>query len=161
MTDFKIESSGRRCVVTGRELKPGEKCFSVLRAEDGKFVRSDYSPEAWQGEPADAFSFWAGRVPGAEGRRRLTIDDDLLFDCFQKLEGQDQPSRQSFRYVLGLLLLRRKRLALQETTTEGNVELLTLREPKTGTRHRVVNPGLSDDETMRVQEDVFQALGWE
>jgi hypothetical protein len=36
-----------------------------------------------------------------------------------------------------------------------------MRCTRTGVRHAVVNPGLTDEELATVQEDVFQALGWE
>ena len=68
MTEYQIQPNTRRCAVSGRELKPGERYFSVLLDEAGKFVRKDYGAEAWQGPPADAFSFWAGRVPAAGDR---------------------------------------------------------------------------------------------
>jgi hypothetical protein len=161
MQDYKIQPSSRRCMVTGRELQPGERCFSVLREEEGKFVRCDYSPEAWQGPPHDAFSFWAGHVPAVEGRKRLTIDDDLLLDLLQRLEGQEDPARVKFRYVVALLLMRRKRLRFDEAVVLEGREVMCLRCTRTGARRRVVNPGLTDDELLSVQDDVFQALGWE
>src|SRR6266436_2886057 len=99
MTDYQIDANTRRCAVTGRELRPGEKFFSVLLDEHGKFVRRDYSGEAWQGPPPGAFSFWAGRIP-ADENRRPPIDDEMLVECFQRLEGQTDPARVNFRYVV-------------------------------------------------------------
>jgi hypothetical protein len=161
MTDYKITASTRRCVLTGRELKPGDRFFSVLREEAGKFVRVDYSADAWQGPPPDAFSFWAGRIPTDEGRRRPPIDDELLLDCFQRLEGQDDPARVRFRYVVALFLMRRRRFRFEEAVMADGLEVLCLRCTRTGARHRVVNPGLTDEEVLTVQEEVFSALGWE
>jgi hypothetical protein len=161
VTEYKIQPSTRRCIATGRELKPGDRCFSVLREEGGRFVRCDYSPEAWQGPPAHVFSFWAGRVPAEEGRKRPPIDDEMLLDCLQRLEGQDEPGRVQFRYVLALLLMRRKRLRFDEAFHEGGQEVLCLRCSRTGARCRVVNPALTDEELLTVQDDVFHALGWE
>src|SRR5437868_3375354 len=109
MTDYQIEANTRRCAATGRELRPGEKFYSVLVDEGGKFHRRDYGSEAWPGPPADAFSFWTGRISTSEEDRRPRIDDDLLVDCFQRLEGDTDPSRVRFRYVVALLLMRRKR----------------------------------------------------
>jgi hypothetical protein len=161
MIDYQIQPSTRRCSVTGRELQPGERCFSVLRDEGGKLVRQDFSPEAWQGVPPGAFSFWAGRVPSPTGKRRLPIDDDLLLDCFHRLEDQTEPGKINFRYVLALLLMRRRRFTFVEARNEDGQETLLLRCGRTGARHEVVNPGLNDDEMAAVQEDVFAALGWE
>src|SRR5438874_495900 len=105
--DYQLQPNSRRCSASGRELKPGEVYFSVLLDEGGKFVRRDYGREAWQGPPEGAFSFWSGRVPAREADRRPPVDDDLLLDCFARLEGQSEPARVSFRYVLALLLMRR------------------------------------------------------
>lgn len=161
MIDYQIQPSTRRCSITGRDLQPGERYFSVLLEEEGKFVRKDYSAEAWQGPPEGSFSFWAGRVTAPQTRRRPPIDDDLLMDCFLRLEGQLEPSKLNFRYILGLLLMRRRRFRIQEVRPEGESEILELRCTRTGARHEVVNPGLTEEEMTAVQEDVFQALGWD
>jgi hypothetical protein len=160
MNEYQIQPNTRHCCATGREMKAGEVCYSVLLEEAGKFVRRDYSPEAWQGPPPGAFSFWQGRISAGAAPRRPPIDDELLLDCFARLESQAEPSRLAFRYVLGLLLLRRKRFKIENTRQEGGQEVLVLRCGKGG-RHEVVNPGLTDEEMEAVQEDVFQALGWE
>jgi hypothetical protein len=161
MIDYQIQPNTRRCSITGRELQPGERFFSVLLDEDSQFVRKDFSAEVWQGPPEGAFSFWAGRVAAPQARRRPPIDDDLLLDCFHRLEGQLEPSKVNFRYVLALLLMRRRRLRIEETRQDGDTEILVVRCTRTGTRQDVVNPCLSDEEMTTVQDDVFQALGWD
>src|SRR5690606_17617107 len=90
MLDYQIQPNTRRCTVTGRELQAGEKFFSVLLEQEGKLIRQDFSHEVWQGPPEGAFSFWSGRAPRPQARRRLVIDDDLLLDCFHRLEGQTE-----------------------------------------------------------------------
>lgn len=161
MTDYQIQANTRRCAATGRELRPGEKIYTVLRDQGGQFVRQDYAHETWAGPPADAFSFWAGRVPAAEGDRKPRIDDELLMDCFRRLEGQTEPARVNFRYVLALLLMRRKRLKFEEARVEDGQEVLSLRCARSRDKYRVVHPRLSDEETAAVQEEVFKVLGWE
>ena len=161
MIDYEIQPSTRRCSESGRELRPGERTYSVLLEEAGKFVRKDYSAEAWHGVPDGAFSFWMGRVSSPQGKRRQPIDDEMLVECFQRLDGQMEPSRIRFRYVVALLLMRRRRLKIEDTKQDGSLEVLVMRCSRTGARHSVVNPGLTDEELATVQDDVFQALGWE
>jgi hypothetical protein len=160
MTEYQIQANSRRCTATGRELRPGERYYSVLLEEGGKFVRQDYSSEAWSGPPASAFSFWAGRVPVGDENRRPPIDDDLLVECFQRLEGDQDPARVNFRYVVALLLMRRKRFKFEEARTDGGDEVLLLRCARTRTLYRVVNPLLGENEMAAVQEEVFRVLGW-
>jgi hypothetical protein len=161
MTDYQIQSSTRRCAITGRELHPGERYYSVLLDEGSSFTRKDFSLEAWEGPPAGAFSFWQSRLAAGEAQRRPLIDDEMLMECLNRLEGEDDPSRLSFRFVLALLLMRRKRLRLEESRREGGQEVLALRCARTGARYRVLDPGLSDEELESVQDEVFRALGWE
>lgn len=161
MTDYQIQANTRRCAITGRELRPGEKVYSVLTDEGGKFTRKDYSGEAWQGPPNEAFSFWANRVATPEENRRPRIDDELLVDCFKRLEGQTEPDRVNFRYVVALLLMRRKRFKFEETKLDGNQEILCLRCTRTRALYQLVDPRLTEAEMAAVQEEVFKVLGWE
>ena len=161
LTDYQIQPNSRRCFVSGRELKPGEAFYSVLLEEAGRFLRREYSREAWQGPPEGAFSFWMGKVPTRAQDRRPPVDDDMLLDCFARLEGQTEPARVNFRYVLALLLLRRKRLKFEDARTDGPREVLRLRSPQTRVVHEVVNPALTEEEMQAVQDEVFKVLGWQ
>ena len=158
--DYQIQPNSRRCAVTGRELQPGERFFSALLDEDRQLVRKDYSTEAWLGPPQGAVSFWTGHVLVGTEKKKPRFDDELLEDCFQRLEGHPEPGRLNFRYVVALLLMRRRRLRFETSVVEDGVEKMILRCLRTGVKHEVVNPRLSDDEMAQVQEEVFNVLGW-
>lgn len=160
MIDYQIQPNGRRCSATQRELQPGEKVFSALLLHQGKFVRQDFSAEGWQGPPAGAFGFWVGKVAAAESKRRPPINDELLNDFFLQLEGQNESARLNLRYVIALLLMRRRRFRFEETAKENDREVLVVRCVRTGATYRVLNPGLAEDELETVQDEVFKALGW-
>ena len=161
MIDYQIQPNTRRCSATGRELRPGERYYGVLLEEEGKFVRKDYSVEAWQGPPEGAFSFWMGRLAPPQGKRRPPIDDEMLLECFQRLEGQLEASRVRFRYVVALLLMRRKRFKFEEARADGGQEVLRMRCARTGAEYDVINPRLTEEEMIAVQDEVFKVLGWE
>ncbi len=161
MIDYEIQANTRRCALSGRDLKPGEKFYSVLLEDHGRLERRDYSSEAWQGPPAGAFGFWTGRIPASGETRRLPIDDEMLVDCFTRLEGAIEADRINFRYVLALLLMRRKRLKFEETLLDGEHEILLLRDARSGHQYRVINPRLIETEMSAVQDEVFKVLGWQ
>jgi hypothetical protein len=160
MTEYQIQGNTRRCAISGREMLPGERFFSVLLDLDGKLERRDYSSEAWSGPPPGTFSFWSGRIP-AQDSRRLPIDDEMLVDCLGRLESETDPAKVSFRYVVALLLMRRRRLRFEEAKTLLGQEVLCLRCTRTQQLYEVVNPRLTDDEMAAVQEEVFKVLGWQ
>lgn len=161
MTDYHLQVNTRRCAVTGEELRAGERFYGVLLVDGGKFLRKDYSESAWQGPPDGALGFWRSRVGDGQVPKRPPVDDDLLMECLQRLEGETDPTKVAFRYVLALLLMRRKRVRLEDTRKEGEREVMLLRCTRKGDRFQVADPALSDQELESVQDDVFRVLGWE
>jgi len=161
MTEYQIEANTRRCAISGRELKTGERFYSVLLEEAGKFHRKDYSSEVWQGPPQGTFSFWTGRITASDHSRLPTIDEESLVDCFERLENETEPGRIRFRYIVALLLMRRKRFRFEEITKEGEQTILHLRCSRDRAIYRVVDPHLTDEEMATVQGEVLGLLGWQ
>jgi hypothetical protein len=159
-TEYEIQPNTRQCAVTGRPLQVGERFYTALLEEGDHFVRKDFCNEAWQGPPPEAFGFWTGHVPPPEGNQRPRFDDDLLEECFHRLEGQTDPGRVNFRYVVALLLIRRKRLKFEQTIKDAGAEKICVRCSRTGEKYQVANPGLNEEEMAEVQEEVFKVLGW-
>ena len=160
MTDYQIQAPTRRCAATGRDLRHGERYHGVLLDDGVRFVRQDYSEDAWNGPPEGAFSHWVGRVPADGEVRRPPIDDDLLVECFHRLDGATDPAKVHFRYVVALLLMRRKRFKFEDVTKDATGETLTVRCTRTGERYAVTDPGLTEEAMAAVQAEVFQVLGW-
>lgn len=159
-TEYQIQPNTRLCAVTGKPLEVGDRFYTALLEEGDHFVRKDFSQAAWQGPPPGAFSFWTGHVPPPQQRQKPRFDDDLLEECFHRLEGQLDPARVNFRYVVALLLIRRKRLKLEQTLAEGDEEMMLVSCARSGEKYTVINPPLSEDEMTQVQEEVFKVLGW-
>jgi hypothetical protein len=160
MTPYAIQGPARHCSASGRELKPGERFYSALLDEDGRFVRKDYAADAWAGSPPGAFAHWAGRIPDNGQPKRPTINDEVLVDCFDHLAPACEPAQRNFRYVLALLLMRRKRFKFEDARRLDGQELLCVRDVRDGVLHEVPDPRLTEDEVRAVQDEVFRLLGW-
>jgi hypothetical protein len=161
MANYQIHGPARMCAATGRELRVGDKVFSALRDDAGQFVRTDYAADAWPGPPPGAVAWWAGRVPEAGKPARPVINDDLLVDCFEHLAGTTDPARQRFRYVVALLLMRRKRFRFEDARKHDDRETLVVRDARSGRKHEMVDPQLTEPEMDAVRDEVFRVLGWE
>jgi hypothetical protein len=98
-------------------------------------------------------------VPPRDQARRLEVDEELLFDLFQRLADDPEPRKLNFRYILALLLMRRKRLKFEEVAFEHGHEFLVLRCSHTRAIHRVLNPQLTDEQLAEVEEEVHKVLG--
>jgi hypothetical protein len=111
MLDYDIQRCSRRCSATDRELKNGEVCYSVLTAEGGQVVRRDYSAEAWQGPPETSIGWWKSTVVDPHAGRPHWAPNDVMLHYFERL--LEDPSAEDARYVLALLLVRRRVLRVE------------------------------------------------
>ncbi len=116
--DYELQRSTRKCAATGRELAPGETFYSVLTSEGANVVRHDYSVGAWPGPPEGALGWWKSQTPIAENKTKKPhwAPNDVMLQLFDELA--EAPDRADMRYVLALLLLRRRVLRLEETERE-------------------------------------------
>jgi hypothetical protein len=158
---MEVQSITRICAATGRELQVGERYCAVLVEQEGKFVRKDYAASNWPGAPSNAIAYWSGKVQPSDRPQKPIINDEMLADCLSRLDGTDDISKVRFRYVVALLLMRRKRLKFEDSGRDvsGN-DFLLLRDTKSGDRVRIVDPRLTDSEITDVQDEVFRMFGW-
>jgi hypothetical protein len=124
MTEYEIQRFTRHCAATGRELAPGEEFYSVLTEEGSNLIRKDYSTSAWQGPPDQALGWWKSQVPGPGAKRIHWAPNEVMLHFFE--QWGEQPGREEIRYVLALLLLRRRvfRLEREDRDAEGRQFLM-------------------------------------
>lgn len=159
-TNYAIQGPTLVCAATGKPIAPGDKYYAVLCEDDDKYVRKDYASDAWPGPPENAIAHWSGRVHASRTRRKPTFNDEMLADWFHHLLDRTEPDRANFRYVVALLLMRRKRLKFEDAVrTAAGESTLIVRDAKTGKRHEIADPQLSEADMTAVQDEVFRVLG--
>ncbi|MCP4594463.1 MAG: hypothetical protein GY842_27345 [bacterium] len=155
MDKWEIARSTGVCSVSGQPLTEGDEYYVVLFEEGETFRRADYSVDKWDGPPADAFCHFKSRIPEKKTKKRLLVDNDLLINFFTRLAEEEDPARQRFRFVLALILMRKRLLRYEETNRAGEQELWRMRLVRDHSIHQVLNPHLADDQI----ESVSAQLG--
>lgn len=158
--EYEISRSTGRCAVTRRELKEGESYYVVLIETAEAFERRDYSVDSWDGPPDGAFCYWRARVP-VKAKGPIVIDHGVLIHLFQRLEQEESEMKQKFRFVLALLLMRKRMLKFEQTTQDGENEYWQMRLMMDQSVHRVVNPRLTDEEIERLSVQLTALLSGE
>ena len=147
---YALTRSSGRCAATSREFAPGESYIAAMvERTDGQgpatLERWDCSREAWSGgaRPAgEVLGTWRATFsPEAPARKALLGDDELL-ELFEDLGDAREGRRLAFRYLLALLLVRRRVLRLH-STGPGRITV-TPRSAGEGAPIEVVDPGLDD-----------------
>jgi len=107
------------------------------------------------------FSFWKTNVPEPTAKKRMFVDDSVLIDLFQRLEGRDTAAEIRLRFVLALILMR-KRLLRYEGMAEGVVpESWRMRPRGTEDEVLVINPQLNESQIGEVSQQLSGILAEE
>lgn len=166
-SEYRVAPPTGRCAATDQPLEPGSVCIATLvdREDDEGFDRLDYSIDAWESgaRPERLFSYWKTTVPKPEQRRKLLVDDAVLMDLFERLADDEREQRQAFRFVLALILMRKRLLKFvgRAETSEGEPERWQLR-PKGSDPDdppmEVTNPKLTDDDVRELTDQLSEIL---
>lgn len=176
-TAYTIGSATRRCAATGRELPTGERFVAALTQsiETEEFVRQDFCAEAWQGgaRPEKGLlllGFWRGVVLEAGAKKKLLIDDESLLDLFEQTGEESADGTQErgvFRFVLALILLRKRLLVQEGSRAEGGRGIMLVRtrgtpKPPEGPAYlEVVEPRIDAQSLARVTQQLSAVLSGE
>ena len=151
------------CSISGDTLTPGTKAVAALceREDDEGFERFDYSEASWEAStpPERLYSHWRYLVPDKEDKQDIVIDDEVLLDLFERLDGDERPQRVAFRYILALVLLRKRKLQLVSRDQDDAGELWNLKFRGTDCDPVVVrNPGIEEDEIQDLSDQLGEIL---
>lgn len=162
MFDLQVQRLTRICAQSGRTLQPGEPVYSTIVLEEGSLVRRDYSADVWaelvqQGVTREVLAWWRAVVPGGRKAKPQWAPRDVLLDYFDRLE--DCPQQQDTRYVLALLLLRRRILRdPQEETTDAGQRIMKLTCPSRDTTVTVQVQPPAEDRLADIQAELSKLL---
>jgi len=157
VVDFEIPKLSRRCAASDREFQPGECFYSVLVPRGAEVVRQDYAVDAWQGPPEDALGWWRSEVPDPKARQISWAPNDVMLHYFEQLEGQEP--KRSLRYVLALLMIRRRIFKLEATEQDDSgQEVMIVYCSRKEHEYRVPVEVPTADQIVLIQEELAQLL---
>jgi len=158
--------SHRTCKECGREFQPQEEYISALyEVEVGQehphgLMRLNFCLEHWPGERIERLAFWRTRVPEPEvpKKKRIVIDDDRLLEVFFRLNDTEDPARLDFRYVIGLMLIRKRRLKTEGTRRRGGAGYMLVRKSRSKQIFELMDRQLSDQAVLAVSREIGTLL---
>jgi len=157
LLDFEVRSCSRHCAATERTLEPGDVYFSVIHTHNTDLVREDYCVDGWQGPPENCLGWWRSRIPTKEGTAPKLAPTDVMLNLFATLA--DRPDDEGFRYLLGLLLLRRRVLRRDDSyQDEAGREVLHLFCPRRGERSELVVAMPDAPQAAQIQQRMIDLL---
>ena len=158
MEQWEVQRGSGSCAGTNRELMPNEEYYAALVDCNGFFERRDYCQEYWLANKPEVFSFWKTVVPQPNQKKKLLVDDAVLINFFERLADETEQLRINFRFVLGLILMRKRILKYEDTKRDGDTEVWRMRRAGTPDIHKVVNPQLDEAQIQEVSNELTSIL---
>ncbi len=156
--DWEIRKRSDICTATQRPFAEGEFFYTAIFRDGDGFRRDDLSEEAWQARPDEPqpFSFWRSKfeMPPPPPPEPLAKQD--AESILRKLIEENSDTTKNARYILALMLERKRLLKPMEST---DPDVLVYERTGTGETFLIPNPRLALSQVPEVQKEVSALLG--
>lgn len=133
MSDWRIHRREACCSGCEAPFQEGAPFFSLLFLEGDRLRREDRCPGCFElptsAEASPDLVYWRARHH-SDPRARFAVDFEAIEELFLSLEGRREEGLAELRYLLALLLLRKKRLKLAGVRRNAAGETLCVRRPR-------------------------------
>jgi len=162
--NWNIRSRAHACAHSAAPFTDGEAFVTVLieDVKTGELARKDFSLASWKEvEPTltSPFSFWRSEftVTKSEGRPEIAEKESAEV-LLRRLVAEDSITTENTRYILAVMLERKKQLKQKGTQESEDATFLIYEHPKTGEVYLIRDPELKLDQIEEVQKEVSRLL---
>jgi hypothetical protein len=150
-----------QCAACNRALKAGEEYVATVVATPEGFIRQDRCVECSLVQKANVFSFWKGRRAQEKSGAPPRLDFDSLLELLRRLDGRDDASSCRLRWIVTILLLRRRYVQIANRSTADGVETLEVKPRHEDRTFLVRDPKLSPEDFESLHEDLSRIFNLE
>jgi len=158
MDEWEIHKPLGQCHGTGRKIEYSEEYFGALVETEEGLQRRDFCADYWESRKPEVFCYWKSRLPEPGQKKQLFVDDQMLMAFFERLEKETEQEKINFRFVLALILMRKRILKYDETKNENDKEIWRLRIVGAKQNAEVVNPHLDEEQVEQLSSQIGEIL---
>lgn len=156
---YDVGRPGTACSSCGTSLPPGTRLTAVLRESATGFERVDICQNCWPGiDRKDLVAFWQTMVPHPEVKKKIFVDDDVLCDLFVRLQDATEPAKLNFRFVLGLILMRKRLVLYQSSRNESGTDVWVVKLKGRDEPVEMIDPKLTEQQVGDVSRQLGEIL---
>jgi hypothetical protein len=158
--EWNIQARALQCAASGRPFEKGETVFSALYWRDGQYVRTDLNEESWKArnDNIEPLSAWQTEFVLPPPAAPETLKKDDAESLLRRLIAENAPATRNARYILALMLERKKVVRQIERQRNDGLSVLVYEHLPSGEVWLIEDPGLKLGELKSVQEEVAHLL---
>ena len=160
MTEWDIQSRADSCTNCQKAFVDEETYHTLLRMEASGYQRRDLCGPCYANAPRDGvLSYWQGEYKVPAPPAPEPIHKETAETLLRKLVESSDPAHAAARYILAVMLERKRILKHRDTVREQNGdELLVYEHAATGESFTIPDPHLRLDQLAQVQEEIAAVL---
>lgn len=156
---YEVARPQGQCAVCQKQIEPEVKFMAGLLETAEGFERRDHCQPCWpSADRAGLVAFWQTAMPRPEQKKKLFVDDTILCELFERLGDVQEPAKLNFRFVLGLILMRKRLVVYESSRNETDHEVWRVRLKGRQDILDLVNPHLSEEQVKQVSEQLGEIL---
>jgi len=158
ISDWQMPRPGRNCTACTRAFEADEVFAARLYETPGGYERRDYCQSCTPAAEPGLVGAWKARRTAPTTKSAAPFDREVIYRFFLRLEGDERPAQVQFRFLLALLLWRKKVLKFMRAVTVADREQWEFGAAGAEETHRVVHPELDEAELERLSGQLEQLL---
>jgi len=160
MVEWEIKARAHRCAKSEEPFTDGAIIYTLLYRDRNGFRREDVSEQAWLEikDQVNPFSFWKSRYEAPRPPGPEPVPKESGEALLRKLLHEDRPEHVNARYVLSIMLERKKTLKQVDVRESDGTKLLIYEHSRTGEIFIIEDPQLKLDQLDALQKEVYALL---
>ena len=155
MSAWNLRRPRPACATCSRNFEDGARTFSLLSTQSGELARSDFCEGCWSARAADGADLFWWRTRHFERKNRgLSFNLEALEALFLALEGRAEKSVVELRFLLCLLLMRKRRLKVVRMTRGEGLDAFVVRRPRRPEELRVILCDFTPERMAELREEL-------
>ncbi|MBN1786881.1 MAG: hypothetical protein JW806_00635 [Sedimentisphaerales bacterium] len=158
MADWEIHKPLGICSGSGEVIGPGRSFIATLVETGNGFERRDYTEQYWQQDSPAVYCYWKSTMPEDDKKKKIFVDNDMLLAFFERLATETDEEKINFRFVLTLVLMRKRLIKYDSSQTVDGKEIWTVKITGRNETADVINPYLTEDKIEQLSDQLGQIL---
>ncbi len=158
MDEWEINRPLGQCCGSGKKIRYGEEYFGALVETQQGLQRRDFCVDYWEKEKPNVFCYWKTKLPHPDQKKQIFVDDQMLMAFFERLAEETEQEKINFRFVLAMVLMRKRRLKYDSTRTQDGKEIWCLRIVGDKQTVEVINPHLDEEQIKQLSSQIGEIL---
>lgn len=163
--NWSIRTRSHHCSLSERPFVEGEVFHTAIYfdAETSGYLRRDVALDVWKQEVSERkpIAYWKTTyTPNIVEAKPEVTSKESAMALLQRFIEEDEPATENARYILALMLERKRILAPTATKEVDGQKMLFYENKKTSEVYIVRDPELRLDELAQLQDEVAMLLGF-